>query len=385
MGKPYYRRVDSLEKRISPKLGQLDMELTERCNNNCIHCYINQPKDQISIQNIEMTTTQVKDFLRQAAELGCLQVRFTGGEPLLRPDFEEIFIFACRLGLRVILFTNGRQITEKNIHLFKKYSPLLKMELTMYGLHKNTYDSVTRVPDSFQEFWQGMQLLRMNSINFVIKYSVLPNNKHEIEDFESWIRSIPSMPSEPNYSLFFSLRTRRDDEKRNNLINKLRIAPKEGLQILTREEEQYRKSMSQFAEKYLGPHGAVLFSCGAGSGICIDAYGKIQPCMGFRHPGYMYNGSRLSEALSFYKNLKSIKAINRNYLERCAVCFLHGLCEQCPAKSWEETGTVDTPVEYFCQIAHAQARYLGWIGQNEFGWEVPNWRSRITKENEDNT
>ena len=65
------------------------------------------------------------------------------------------------------------------------------------------------------------------------------------------------------------------------------------------------------------------------------------------------------------------------YLKRCAVCFLKGLCEQCPAKSWMENGSLDTPVEYLCRIAHAQARHLGILEENENAWNVHNWKNRV--------
>ena len=71
-----------------------------------------------------------------------------------------------------------------------------------------------------------------------------------------------------------------------------------------------------------------------------------------------------------------MKAINPEYLNRCARCFLKGLCEQCPAKAWEEHGTLDTPVEYLCEVAHAQARYLGMLEAEEHAWEIPNEVSR---------
>ena len=48
-----------------------------------------------------------------------------------------------------------------------------------------------------------------------------------------------------------------------------------------------------------------------------------------------------------------------------ARCFLKGFCEQCPAKSWAESGTLDTPVEYLCEVAHTKARYLGCLDENE--------------------
>jgi hypothetical protein len=74
-----------------------------------------------------------------------------------------------------------------------------------------------------------------------------------------------------------------------------------------------------------------------------------------------------------------LRATNPDYLQRCAVCFLKGLCEQCPGKSWAEHGTLDTPVEYLCKMAHAQARWLGWLDNNEMGWTVIKWKERVKK------
>jgi hypothetical protein len=74
-----------------------------------------------------------------------------------------------------------------------------------------------------------------------------------------------------------------------------------------------------------------------------------------------------------------MKAENTEYLRRCAVCFLKGLCEQCPSKSWMEYGTLGTTVEYPCDDAHVQARYLGMIGDQEQAWEVENWQERVER------
>jgi radical SAM protein with 4Fe4S-binding SPASM domain len=130
------------------------------------------------------------------------------------------------------------------------------------------------------------------------------------------------------------------------------------------------------------PAGDKLFSCGAGHGGCVDAYGKFQPCMMLRHPDCVYDLKRgsLNEALTdFFPKLREIKSVNQDYLMRCAKCFLKGFCEQCPAKSWMEHGTLDTPVEYLCEIAHVQARFLGFLKKFENAWEVENWQERIKK------
>jgi hypothetical protein len=102
--------------------------------------------------------------------------------------------------------------------------------------------------------------------------------------------------------------------------------------------------------------------------------------MMLRHPATVYdleNGSLKHAMTQFFPEVQKITASNNNYLCRCARCFLKGLCEQCPAKSWMEHGTLDTPVEYLCEIAHAQARYLGLLEPGEKAWQITDWEKRI--------
>jgi MoaA/NifB/PqqE/SkfB family radical SAM enzyme len=149
-----------LWKNKRPSLTHLDMELTERCNNNCIHCYINLPADDISAKERELTTEEIEEILKEATALGCLSVRFTGGEPLLREDFEELYVFARRLGLKVLLFTNATLITPNLADLLVRIPPLKKIEVSLYGMNKSSYEAVTRVAHSFEAAQRGIELLK---------------------------------------------------------------------------------------------------------------------------------------------------------------------------------------------------------------------------------
>jgi radical SAM protein with 4Fe4S-binding SPASM domain len=373
----------SLWKNSKPILGRLDMELTERCNNNCVHCCINLPADDLEAKRRELTTEEIKKILQEAVSLGGMTVRFTGGEPLLREDFEELYVFARRQGLKVLIFTNATLITPHLADLFHRIPPLEKIEITVYGMKKSSYEAVTRVAGSYESAWQGIKLLLERKIPFVVKGALLPSNKNEIDEFEKWATKIPWMDKPPSYSMFFDLRCRRDDEKKNQRIRDLRLTPKEGLKILARRKDSYIKEMQEFCAKFMHPSGDKLFSCGSGiGGGCVDAYGYFQPCMMLRHPDCVYDlkSGSLKDALeNFFPKIREMKAKNPEYLKRCARCFLKGLCEQCPAKSWMEHGTLDTPVEYLCEIAHLQARFLGLIKNNEKVWEVEDWRDRIQR------
>ena len=84
-----------------PLVSKITIELTERCNNNCIHCCINLPANDKEARNRELTAEEIKKVLIEAASLGCRSVKFTGGEPLLRDDIVELCLFAKRLKLIV--------------------------------------------------------------------------------------------------------------------------------------------------------------------------------------------------------------------------------------------------------------------------------------------
>jgi radical SAM protein with 4Fe4S-binding SPASM domain len=373
---------ERLWKGNEPQLGHLDIELTERCNNACIHCYINLPVENARVKRRELKTDQWKDILQQAADLGALSVRFTGGEPLLRDDFTEIYLIARRLGMQVILFTNARRITPELADLFVKVPPQKKIEISVYGMHPQSYDAVACSPGAFNEFQRGINLLNERGIPFIVKSVCLPSNRSEIDEFETWAVKIPWMDKHPSYALFLELRTRRDSEAKNQLIRSLRLSPEEGLAFVTRSDEAYRRGMSQFSTEYMGPQGDRLFSCGAGETGCVDAYGVYQMCMPLRHPDTVYDlkqGTLYKGLTEVFPRLRELHATNPIYLDHCAHCFLKGLCEQCPGKSWEENGTLDTPVDYLCLVAHAQARYLGLLGEDEQGWEVDDWQMRLQK------
>lgn len=370
----------SLWRGVKPLLGRLDMELTERCNNNCIHCCINLPADDARAKKRELSADEIKGILKQAESLGCMSVRFTGGEPLLREDFEELYIFARRLGLKVLLFTNVTLITGHLVDLFSRIPPLEKIEVSVYGMKRESYEAATRIPGSFAAAWKGINLLLEKRIPFVVKGALLPSNKDEIDEFETWAKKIPGMDKPPSYSMFFDLRC-RSDGKKNESIKKLRVTAEQGLKILTRRQDEYLKGMKEFCSKFMRPGGDKLFSCGAGcNGGCVDAYGNFQLCMMLRHPKTVYdlkNGSLKAALENFFPRIREIKALSSEYLRRCARCFLKGLCEQCPARAWTEYGTLDTPLEYLCEIAHSQARFLGLLNDSENGWEVVKWKERI--------
>jgi PqqA peptide cyclase len=100
---------------IAPPLWLL-AELTYRCPLHCAFCY--NPVDYAH-NRAELSTAQWIDVMRQARELGAAQLGFSGGEPLLRDDLEELIAEGRRLGFYTNLVTSGVGLTEPRIARMK--------------------------------------------------------------------------------------------------------------------------------------------------------------------------------------------------------------------------------------------------------------------------
>jgi len=384
-GKTFVRKVPSglsgLWKTGRPLLARLDIELTERCNNHCLHCSVNLPAGDGRARRRELTAADIKAVLEEAASLGCLSVRFTGGEPLLREDFETVYLAARRLGLKVRVFTNATLLTPRLAALFEKTPPLEKMEISIYGMSAGSEAAVTGNPGSHEASRRGINLLVKHGIPFVLKGAILPATKNEMDRFEAWAGEIRGADGPPSYAMLFDLRSRRDDEAKNGQIRRLRLGPMEYSRLAARRGGGHAAELRAFVAKFSGPCGDRLFNCLSDSGS-VDAYGRFQVCLTLRHPRTVYDlkkGSLRKAVTEFLPEVREMRSTNPAYLKRCGLCFLKSLCLQCPAKSWAEHGTLDTPVAYFCGIAHAQAVSIGVLKEGEAAWDVDDWPALVDR------
>jgi pyrroloquinoline quinone biosynthesis protein E len=87
-------------------------ELTHRCPLQCPYC--SNPLELVRVAE-EMTTAEWQDVMRQAGELGILQLHLSGGEPCVRPDLEQILEAAVKAGLYTNLITSGVTLTRQRL------------------------------------------------------------------------------------------------------------------------------------------------------------------------------------------------------------------------------------------------------------------------------
>jgi len=351
------------EKRI---LLSAEIELTERCNNNCTHCYVNLPANDQDAKKRELSFQEIREIADEAVEMGCLWWLITGGEPLLREDFTDIYLYLKKKGILTGVFTNATLITPELVRLFKKYPPR-DLEITVYGVTQKTYERVTRTSGSFEAFRRGINLLQKENVSFTLKAMALRSNVDELEAIKSSYRTISK--DHFRFDPFLHLRLRPDD-KRNHQIKNERISPEEIVAIELADEERKNGLLKQICEeKKIGQETAdlsddnQLFYCGAGkTSFALDPYGFFKLCSSLSHPDCVYNlrkGSLKEAWEKFVPQVRVMRTEDEQCRNRCLQCPLINLCMWCPATAYLECGKLDGHIEDFCQIAHARAEALG--------------------------
>ncbi|MBM4329147.1 MAG: radical SAM protein [Deltaproteobacteria bacterium] len=338
------------------------LELTARCNNDCRHCYINLPAGDSRAAADELTLEEILRIAGEAAEMGALWCLITGGEPLLRPDFSDVYLGLKRQGLVVSVFTNATLIRDEHVELFRQY-PAKILEVTAYGVTEATYEAVTRRPGSFAAFRTGLDRLLVNGIPVRLKAMALRSNVHELSLIAEFCRS--RTMGYYRFDPLLNLRFDRDPV-RNAQIREERLSPDEIAALEQSDPERFRELRNHCDELIQSDlcHSGCdhLFHCGTGMGEFVVGYdGLFRLCGSLWAPGTTYDlrVGRLKQAwYEFAPQVRDLRSRNTAYLETCHACPIIDLCLSCPAHNYLETGEMDGETPYFCAVAHARAEML---------------------------
>lgn len=338
------------------------LEITARCNNNCRHCYINLPASDREARRRELSIDEISDIADQAVDLGALWCLISGGEPLLRHDFGEIYRMLKRKGLLVSVFTNACLVTEEHVALFKQYPPR-DVEVTVYGVTEETYERVTRRPGSYLAFRRGLGLLLDSGIQVRLKAIALQSNVHELASMAAFCRqrTLGSFRFDPLLHLRYD-----GDPQRNEEIRSERLSPAQ-IAAIEQEDGERAGALQRGCDKlifpeYDGPVCNHLFHCGAGNKSFVVSYdGVFRLCPDLWHPDCIYDLRQGNVAEAWYElvpRVRDMRSDDPEFPDRCRRCSIKNLCIWCPAHAHLETGELDGFSQYFCDVAHARAQAL---------------------------
>lgn len=339
-----------------PLEGSID--LTYRCNNTCRHCWVWLP-EAAPERAQELSFDEIRRIADEARALGCRRWQISGGEPMLRPDFPEIFDYLTSRGSSYGLNTNGTLITPEIARAMRRKGTKM---VALYGADSEVYDHVTRHPGGFEQAMRGFALLKEAGAGFIVQLIPMRDNWHQ------WDRMIALAESLSPYWLTgaaWLYKSVCGSAARNCEIDSQRLAPADaaGLDPL----------LCDYAVD--SPADDRLFAkCVERSAFHIDPYGGMSFCQHIQDPSLRTSLRHSGFARAWEEFLPSLAAKaygGAEYLEGCGACTLREDCRWCGAYAHLETGRYTARVPYLCSMAEENRKLrMDWKTQNTRHYKI---------------
>jgi radical SAM protein with 4Fe4S-binding SPASM domain len=161
-----------------PSLRYLELQITNKCNLRCMHCYIGNTTFS------ELSVTQIRDILGEFENMQGLRVLITGGEPLIHSGFREINDMLPDFLLRKVLFTNGLLLNKKIlIHL-----NVDEIQISIDGL-EHAHDSL-RGKGSFRSAIKAVNEALFAGFEVSVATMIHPANLADFEGMEKLFKEM---------------------------------------------------------------------------------------------------------------------------------------------------------------------------------------------------
>lgn len=331
----------SIEKSI-PLSGLI--ELTNRCNENCIHCY------RVVMKRKEVDFNILKKLFDELVKLGTLYLTFSGGEVFLHKEVFQILEYAKNLHFYVVVKTNGLLLNEEKIKLLNSIG-INRIDFSLYATDAKIHDFITGVGGSHTKTLQAIENCKKEGLNVRISIPVMKYNKDEIENL---IRLAESIKIEKVFDPFISPKLNGDRTPLNHRLSPLEI--KSVQKKLEEYEVKNGKVTASDSTKDKQVDGSTLNSipCSAGfSQFYINSYGDVTPCVAF--PLICGNIFTSSFADIWYKSqgFRNVRSTLIKDLPTCSKCLFLNFCNRCPGNAFIETGDFKNISPSSCDYAMA--------------------------------
>ncbi len=313
----------------------ISWNLTRKCNLRCKHCYI----DASAAGPRELSTDEVCRGLVEIADVHRETILIlTGGEPLLRPDLEEIVSRAATLGMMVVLGTNGTALTSE------RATVLADRGLSGVGISVDSsvparHDEFRGVPGAWSAARRGIEAARQAGLDVQVQMTLTPANVEELPEVARMARDAGARV----LTVFFLVCTGRGQrlvdltpEEYESTLRFLARAPHDGIMIRPRCAPAFRRVLAQ--EK---PDSFLLQSdagrCMAGRNYCrITPEGEITPCP---YMPVVAGSMRERSFGEIWRSSPVLRALREPELKgRCSICEYRELCGGCRARAYASRG-----------------------------------------------
>lgn len=333
-----------------PRLNGIQFELTSRCNERCIHCYIPNAKKN---SGGDMSLEKVKSIIDEFAANGGLQVTLSGGEVFLHKDIIPIIKYCREKDLMITILSNLVALRDYQIPFLKEYN-VSCVQVSLYSMDASVHDYITTVKGSFEKTKAAIEKLVSADIPIVIS---CPMMKANYRGYKEVLKYAQSIKCKVNVDVIMMAQADLDT---NNLANRLSVEESgEVISDIIENNADYRRAITELASfsslMYANYDNFVMLPlCGAGiNDCCIAENGDVYPCAGWQDMvvGNVYQQS-LKDIWDNSEELKTIRAVTQGDFPQCLKCEAQDYCSRCLVRNYNESdGDMFKLNKHFCDVA----------------------------------
>lgn len=262
-----------------PLISSLQFELSSRCNERCIHCYIPNGKKNTGF---DMSLAKVKGILDEFAEMGGIHVTLSGGEAFLHKDLLEICKYCREKDLKISILSNLISLKDEQIPVLKEVN-LSLIQTSLYSMNPEIHDKITTVKGSFEKTKAAIEKLVAADIPVQISCPLMKANKDGYADVLKYAQKL-KIKAQTDYIMMAQANL-----DTSNLANRLSLEETEKVlrdifeydleyQAITLnlkpKDEERKFNKERFLKEPV---------CGVGyDNCCITANGDVYPCAGWQ-------------------------------------------------------------------------------------------------------
>lgn len=328
-------------------------ELTARCNLDCRMCYIHRRANDRAALAGELSTKSWIGIARECQREGMLNLLLTGGEPLLRPDFREIYTACRNLGLLVSINTNGTLIDDRMVKFFAENRPS-RINITLYGAGPETYQALCGDGNAYDRVVRAIVALKEAGILVKLNFSNTPYNRQDAIKVYEFARSQGLTIQAVSYMFppvracekgcYAAERLSAYDAAVEQLRYDTFRFPRDVL--IKRWQDQLAGATVPDPDGECQELPTERIRCRAGSSTFWLTYdGKLRPCGMMVEPSVELGGRGFAAAW------QDIHRARREIMvpAKCTGCEMRNACDQCAASCYAETGSFTGVPTYVCE------------------------------------
>jgi radical SAM protein with 4Fe4S-binding SPASM domain len=342
-----------------PHLVSFQIELTSRCNEQCVHCYIPSENKKLDIE-----PSLLYETLDQCKEMNLLDITFSGGEPMLHPNFLDFLKRAKSYDFSVNVLSNLTLLNDEILFEMKE-NRISSVQVSLYSMNPNIHDSITKIEGSFYKTHDAIIKLIENDIPLQISCPTMKQNKNSYSDVMKWAHD-HKIRAVTDYIMMA-----RYDHSVDNLINRLSLDEVgKIINDIIENDIDYQKLLCSEdfyfevqKERSDDPVCAVCISS-----MCMVANGNVYPCAGWQSYvlGNLYN-EKLRSIWNNSVSVKYLRNIRKKDFPECMYCEDKAFCAMCMVRNANENPDGD-PFKinkHFCNVAALNRKII-------FDWKAKN-------------